>query len=88
MSVFLERDGDGISLTAPLVRAERAEEIPGHKYDKRTGVWRYPLSWATCVVARAVFGDDLEVGPELAAWAAEERRVRIDPLMKLRRSDG
>lgn len=84
MSVRIERVGDEVVLTAPLVSTERVKQIPGARFVAKTRSWRLPLSWATCTVARGVFGDDLEVGPELVAWAVEEKRTRIDPAMAVR----
>jgi hypothetical protein len=81
---LIERDGDSITLQAPLVTADRARQIPGARHDAKRRVWRYPLSWATCVVARGVFGDELEVGPELTAWARHELETRIIPAMAAR----
>lgn len=82
--IYMEKDGDSIVLKAPLVTADQAKEVPGGKHESRNRLWRYPLSWATCVVARGVFGDDLEVGPELASWAQKERDDRVIPATQLR----
>lgn len=84
MTVRMARDGDGIVLHAPLVTTSRAKEIPGARHDVKARVWRYPLSWATCVVARGVFGDELEVDPELAEWARQEYAGRIAPALEAR----
>lgn len=84
MTYLLDRDGDSITLDAPLTSATRAREVPGHRHDTKARLWRYPLSWATCVVARGVFGDELTVGPALADWAAEEYRNRIVPAVAAR----
>jgi len=84
VSVFMEREDDGIILKAPLVTTSRAREIPGARHDSKARVWRYPLSWSVCVMARGVFGDDLEVGPLLIAWAQEERVKRIEPALAAR----
>lgn len=82
--ILIERDGDGIVLRAPLVSTSRAKEIPGARHDTRAQVWRYPLSWSTCVIARGVFGDQLEVGPGLAHWAEEEYARRVQPALRAR----
>lgn len=80
----IELEDDSIVLEAPLVTNSRAKEIPGAKHDVRARVWRLPLSWATCVIARGVFGDELEVGPALAAWAQQEYAERIAPALEAR----
>jgi SNF2 family DNA or RNA helicase len=59
------------------------KSIPGAKWSQ-TGSWRLPLSWASCVALRGVFGDRLEIGPELGEWAWQEKTNRIDPSMRLR----
>jgi hypothetical protein len=84
MSVLLDIDGDSIVLHAPLVTTSRAKEIPGARHDVKTRVWRYPLSWATCVVARGVFGADLQVSDDLAEWARNEYATRIAPALSAR----
>ena len=57
--------------------------IPGARWSQ-TGHWRLPLSWASCVALRGVFGDRLEIADELRDWAVRERAERIDPCMQLR----
>ena len=84
MTILIERDDDQIIMTAPMVSKDKAKEIPGGRFDSKARVWRYPLSWTTCVVARGVFGQELEVGPELKAWAQEEFRTRIQPALEAR----
>lgn len=80
----LERDGDRIVLEmatpaqVPVIRT-----IPGARWSSKERQWSFPLSWATCVVARGVLGDSLQVGPALAEWAKAERRDRIDPALAL-----
>jgi SNF2 family DNA or RNA helicase len=56
--------------------------IPGSAY-QRTGDWKLPLSWASCVVLRGVFGAELQLKPDLVEWARLEKR-RIDRAMELR----
>lgn len=60
------------------------EGIPGSRWKKDRELWALPLSWASCVVARGLFGDALEVGAKLREWAAEERASRIEPALVLR----
>lgn len=42
------------------------------------------MSWAACVVARGVIGQELQVGPELAGWAHREHAARISPSLAFR----
>jgi hypothetical protein len=79
-----EREGDVVVLEAPAQMATVVRAIPGARHDAKRRVWTFPLSWATCVAARGVLGAQLEVGPELTAWARQERATRIDPALTLR----
>lgn len=61
-------------VTTAWLEKGRISAIPGAHYDARGSVgaeqqWRLPLSWASCIILRGVFGKDLEVGPVLTAWA-------------------
>jgi len=67
-----------IELAAPS-EPRLDQMIPGAKWSGARGLWLLPLSWASCTVAREVLGDELEVGPELAAWAHEEYERRVLP---------
>lgn len=82
--IHAERTHDMIVLTAPMVLKDRAKEIPGARYDSKLRAWKYPLSWAHCVMLRGVFGDELEVGPELARWATEDLARRVTPALEAR----
>lgn len=61
-------------------------ELPGARYSRSDGGWLAPLSWATCIALRGIFGDALELGEELQAWAWETRKKRIAPALALRNS--
>lgn len=63
---------------------EAIKAVPGSRWDPETRTWSVPLSWATCRQLRGVFGDRLHVGNDLAEWAWQERRSRVDPAMALR----
>jgi len=63
---------------------DRIKELPGARYSRLTKTWKAPLSWATCVAARGVFGEELVVGPELLVWANEYRATYVDPALELR----
>lgn len=56
------------------------KSIPGAKYDKDTREWSVPVSWANCLCIRGVFGvENMEIGPELRAWAQREITCRVKP---------
>ena len=63
------------------------QSIPGAKWSGGRSLWVLPLSWAACTVARTVLGDELEVGPELAAWAHDEYERRVLPASVARESE-
>lgn len=58
--------------------------LPGSRYDSRAYKYTVPLTWATCIAMRGIYGDLLRVGPNLSAWAWNERNNRINPAMALR----
>ena len=61
-----------------LIRA-----VPGAKWSNAEKVWSMPFSWVNCKMLRAVFGERLEVGPELevVAWREYER---VQDVMRVR----
>lgn len=63
---------------------ELVRMVPGTRWDAREKRWHAPLSWGSCVALRGVFGDQLEIGPDLQAWAMQERLTRVDPCNELR----
>lgn len=79
-----ERDGDRIILQTEYRERELVKQIPGAKWSTAEQTWWCPLSWAGCVQARGVFGAELGVGPELAAWARSELAERVQPCLALR----
>lgn len=56
--------------------------LPGSWYKQQE--WTVPLSWASCVALRGVFGANLEVAADLNSWAREERERRILPALAMR----
>jgi SWI/SNF-related matrix-associated actin-dependent regulator of chromatin subfamily A-like protein 1 len=57
--------------------------VPGRKFDLEKQLWFVPLSWASCIALRGIFGESLQIGPELSKWAAHEKATRVDPAMQL-----
>jgi len=84
MTVQAESNGKRIVVVAPLTYTARMKEVPGGRYDSKAKVWMYPLTWAHCVMLRGTFGSELEVGPELRAWASEDQVRRVRPAMEAR----
>ena len=60
------------------------QQVPGARYDKASGCWTAPLSWATCVTLRGLFKEELEIGSTLADWSWRTYRERIEPALNLR----
>jgi SNF2 family DNA or RNA helicase len=88
MRVTIERSDEGkrnrIYLRSPYDPrvVHLCKEVPGGSWSKSKKVWSYPLDFLTCVTLRRVFGDALDIGPELWQWATEEK-VRRDGLNEL-----
>ena len=60
------------------------QQVPGARYDRHAGYWMVPLSWASCITLRGVFGSDLATGSELTKWSWEVYNNRIKPATDLR----
>lgn len=87
MTVIVEvHDATRVEITSeqPFRDKELIKQIPGASYDIHAHRWFAPLTWAACRQLRGIFGDRLEVGPNLQAWAWEERQTRVDPALALR----
>lgn len=84
MRIYVEKVGRRIYLTgsSPSM-ASKCKRIAGAtaKWNKKAVPneflgWTYPLDYTTCMNFRREFGDDLVIGPELTAWAREEKKKR------------
>lgn len=84
MGVFVELDGEHIIINAEWRLKEVCRALPGSKWDSDKNVWRIPVSWTGCLSLRSTFGEQLEIGPNLAQWARNEKSSRIDPSNFLR----
>lgn len=76
-----------IVLTSDYREREMIKLLSGAKWDTQAQTWWCPLSWASCIQLRGVFGDSLHVGPELAAWSSSVRATRVQPCMDLRTAE-
>ena len=70
----------------PFRDKELIKQVPGASYSISDHQWYAPLTWAACRQLRGIFGDRLVVGPNLQAWAWNERQTRVDPAVALRES--
>lgn len=84
VNVELDDSGKHIIINAEWRLKELCKSIPGASWSAREQIWRIPTSWATCLALRSTFKDSLEIGPNLAIWAANERTNRIVPSNHLR----
>lgn len=82
--VDLDESGEHIIINAEWRFKELCKSIPGASWNAKDGLWRMPTSWAGCLALRSTFKGDLEIGPGLAAWAANEKTSRVDPSNALR----
>lgn len=48
-----------------------AKAVPGGRWNKEGRFWHYPVSLETCFALRRVYGNRLEIGPKLSAWARQ-----------------
>lgn len=73
-----------IILTCTYAERDLVMQIPGSRWDKTAQLWRMPLTWAACLQLRGLFGDALDLTPELQEWAWAVKQERIDPALALR----
>jgi SNF2 family DNA or RNA helicase len=78
--------GDRILVRCDYRSKELVRMVPGRKWEDKDRVWTVPLSWGACQALRGVFGDRLEIGPQLAAWANQDYATRVAPALQLRQS--
>lgn len=89
MTITLERHDDSrviIESDYPMRDKELLKTLPGSRYSTREHIWTAPLTWATCVAMRGMFGEEIVVGPKLEQWARDEYAARVQPSMGLRAS--
>lgn len=82
--VVAEIQDDRIYLQSNYSDKDRIKTIPGARWDKSSNLWSVPLSWAACKQLRSTFGDRLEIGDGLMAWAKLEFQDRVQPSIGLR----
>lgn len=58
------------------------KQLPGARYNGSE--WRAPKTWATCVILRGLFKNELIVGQRLVEWSRHEYETRVAPAMELR----
>lgn len=84
VNVELDESGKHIVINTEWRFKELCKSIPGAKWDPKRQLWNVPTSWATCLALRSTFKENLDIGPGLTAWAANELATRITPANELR----
>jgi SNF2 family DNA or RNA helicase len=79
--------GGRIELATQYNEKEMVKEVPGSRWDTDNRTWWLPLSWASCVQLRGVFGGDLQIGSNLGEWSRNEISSRIAPCLELRTAE-
>jgi SNF2 family DNA or RNA helicase len=84
MHADLSPDGTSIVLEPTWQESELLKLVPGARYATKQKAWHLPLTWASMVIMRGMFGDHLTYSIELQAWVWEERAHRVDPSLEMR----
>jgi len=82
--IHAERVNDLVLLRSEWYQKDDIASIPGSSWRSADKMWSLPLSWASCMTLRGVFGSQLSIGPALNAWAHSEVTNRIKPVTALR----
>lgn len=75
-----------LDLITAYTDREQITQLPGARYDRTDKMWTAPVSWASCIILRGLFGDALEIGPLLHAWTWDQYRTRVGPAVNMRSS--
>lgn len=72
MKVVVEKIGNRIHCRSPFEYKDKCKSVPGANWNKTSKCWTYALDLEVCRMLREAFGDELEIGPELWSWSANE----------------
>ena len=72
MRVVVEKIGNRIHCRSPFEYKDKCKSVPGANWNKTSKCWTYALDLEVCRMLREAFGDELEIGPELWSWSANE----------------
>ncbi len=78
MRIVAEKVGNRIYIQSPFAAKDRIKAIPGARWAKGARSWTLPLDLEICRLLREAFGNDLEIGPDLWTWAADQRKQEAD----------
>lgn len=78
MTVRVELVGGKIAATVPWDggRGRDLAKEAGGRWSQPKKQWMFSLNWEQCLRLREVFGPSLVIGPNLAAWARQEKGRR------------
>lgn len=82
MRPIAEKVGDRIHLRSQYRHKDTAKSVIGGRWSPKQRVWTYPLDMETCRRLRDAFGDELDIGNDLWAWASAQKQ-REDQLAGL-----
>lgn len=82
----LDADVGVIRLRTQWQQKDLVRQVPGARWDAASKNWTLPLTWASLVVARGVFGNVLTADEALAAWSWNEYHRRVQPALELRQA--
>jgi SNF2 family DNA or RNA helicase len=82
--VELDESHKNILIHAEWRHKELCKSLPGSSWSTTDQIWKVHLSWSACLALRSTFRSDLEIGPNLTEWAANELATRISPATALR----
>lgn len=63
---------------------EMLKALPSSWWDRKRTLWTIAKTWPTCLALANDFDGQLEVGPNLKAWMAQEYDTRIGPSYQMR----
>lgn len=81
---YAELVGDRIEVSTTWNEKDLIKSIPGSSWKSKEKIWTVRKTWTACVQLRGIFGEDLRIGPDLRAWAAGKRDLRVNPALALR----
>lgn len=72
----MEKVNNRIFVASPTPLYGMKETIPGANFSDVKKIWSVPLDLETCALLRERFGNRLQIGPLLKAWATAEKGQR------------
>lgn len=73
-----------ITVATQWTEKDQVKEIPGSRWNTEDKMWKLPLTYTACVQLKGIFGESLQVGPDLTRWIWHEWDHRIKHVMSIR----